>query len=345
MVEPERGKFSVHSAKEPQSEPAIKGENGPLPVGRLAPSPTGVLHLGNARSFLFAWLSMRKQGGKLLLRIEDLDGPRVRQGATESAIEDLQWLGLDWDDEIRIQSQFRQHHEAALSELVKQKVAYPCVCTRREIEEAASAPHESKLPPSEMVYPGTCRDQWSSLEEAKSATGRDPALRLRLEDGSVPFEDGFRGKEEGALAGDCVLRKRDGTPSYQLAVVVDDAADGVTEVLRADDLIPSTPRQILLYRYLGWSPPAFIHVPLLVGPDGLRLAKRHGDTSLAHYRRQGVTPEEIVGTLASLSGLAPEGQKLRPEDLIDHFDLAKVTPAPVVWDGMNRSPAVDADRD
>lgn len=288
---------------------------------------------------------MRKQGGKLLLRIEDLDGPRVRRGATESAIEDLQWLGLDWDDEIRIQSQSRGLHEEALSRLIDQKLAYPCVCTRKEIEEAASAPHESELPSSEMAYPGTCRDRWSSLEEARSVSGRDPALRLRIDIDSVPFVDRFRGAEEGVLTGDFVLRKRDGTPSYQLAVVVDDAADGVTEVLRADDLIPSTPRQILLYRLLGWDLPDFFHVPLLVGPDGLRLAKRHGDTSLAHYRRQGITAEEIVGTLASLSGLAGEGQLLRPEDLIDRFDLSKVSPAPVVWDGMNRSPGSGPDRD
>lgn len=321
----------MYPAIEPQSD-SPEGQGGDSgPVGRLAPSPTGVLHLGNARSFLLAWLSIRRQGGKMLLRIEDLDGPRVKQGAIDSAIEDLQWLGLDWDGEIRIQSRFRERHEAAISSLVDRGLAYPCVCTRREIEEAASAPHESELPSTETVYPGTCRNRWASVEEARNSSGREPAIRLRLDSESVPFMDGFRGQEPGVLAGDFVLQKRDGTPAYQLAVVVDDVADGVTEVLRADDLIPSTPRQLLLYRLFQWESPIMIHVPLLVGADGLRLAKRHGDTSLAHYRRQGVTAEEVVGALASLSGLSEEGQKLRPEDLIDAFDLGKVPAAPVIW--------------
>ncbi len=318
-------------------EHEVKGLPGGLPVGRLAPSPTGVLHLGNARSFLLAWLSIRNQGGRILLRVEDLDGPRVRKGAAESAMEDLAWLGLDWDGEALIQSDFRERHDQALEQLISKGIAYPCTCTRKEIEEAASAPHESKMPPSETVYPGTCRDRWSSTEEAQRVSGREAAIRLRVDGDPIRFHDRFRGDEPGYLAGDFVLSKRDGTPAYQLAVVVDDAADGVTEVLRADDLIPSTPRQLLLYRHFDWKPPSFAHLPLLVGPDGLRLAKRHGDTSLAQYRKQGVAAEEVVGTLAHLSGLASPGKLLRPEDLVPDFDLLRVNPDPVVWDSAQQN--------
>ena len=339
------GNLPLEQEKDPiySNDPEEKGERlpGSLPIGRLAPSPTGVLHLGNARSFLIAWLSIRQQGGRILLRIEDLDGPRVRKGATEAAIEDLQWLGLDWDGEVLIQSHFRERHDQALEDLVSRGLAYPCTCTRSEIESAASAPHESNLPSSETVYPGTCRDRWSSVEEARRVSGREAAIRLRLEGSPIPFEDRFRGSEPGHLEGDFVLRKRDGTPSYQLAVVADDAADGITEVIRADDLIPSTPRQLLLYRLFGWQPPSFAHLPLLVGPDGLRLAKRHGDTSLAHYRSQGVTPDEVVGTLASLRGLVGPGLKRMPEDLIDDFDLGRIGKDPLIWDGTRQVPGRD----
>ena len=178
----------------------------------------------------------------------------------------------------------------------------------------------------------------ASSEECDSGKDSSTISDSRLEEDSVPFEDGFRGKGEGALAGGFVLRKRDGTPSYQLAVVVDDAADGITEVLRADDLIPSTPRQLLLYRLFGWDPPSFIHVPLITGPDGLRLAKRHGDTSLGHYRRQGISAAEVVGTLAHLCGLAAEGERWMPEDLIEQFALEKLSPNPTIWDGIRQSP-------
>lgn len=335
---PGRGNLPLSSAKEPRLGASGAGASSSGPVGRLAPSPTGVLHLGNARSFLLAWLSIRQQGGRILLRIEDLDGPRVRQGATESAIEDLQWMGLDWDDEIRIQSHSRKRHDEAIDQLIDQGAAYPCVCTREEIEEAASAPHEGDIPASETVYPGTCRQRWSNAEEARHASGKEPAIRLRIESGAVPFVDQFRGPESGDVVGDFVLRKRDGTPAYQLAVVVDDAADGITEVLRADDLIPSTPRQLLLYRLFGWDPPSFIHVPLITGPDGLRLAKRHGDTSLGHYRRQGISAAEVVGTLAHLCGLAAEGERWMPEDLIEQFALEKLSPNPTIWDGIRQSP-------
>jgi glutamyl-tRNA synthetase len=300
-------------------------------IGRLAPSPTGVLHLGNARSFLLAWLSIRSRGGRLLLRIEDIDGPRVRSGAIESSIEDLQWLGLDWDGEIQLQSSQRARHDQVLADLIGAGFAYPCVCTRKEVEEAASAPHESSVG-DVPVYPGTCRGRWSSEQQAREETGRDSAIRLAVSEPAIPFEDLFVGHCSGIIDGDFVIRKRDGTPAYQLAVVVDDADSGVTEVLRADDLLPSTPRQLLLYRHLGAVAPDFAHVPLVVGPDQRRLAKRHGDTSLARYRRQGVAPQQIIGALASSLGWVAAGTPCRPQDLLDRFNLSSIPREPMTWD-------------
>ncbi|MGE4619942.1 MAG: tRNA glutamyl-Q(34) synthetase GluQRS [Planctomycetota bacterium] len=305
-------------------------------VGRLAPSPTGVLHLGNVRSFLLAWLSIRSRGGILRLRIEDIDGPRIQSGATEQVIEDLQWLGLDWDAEPEIQTDHLWRHERVLEQLQQAGLVYPCICTRSEVEEAASAPHEVGQISAETVYPGTCRDRWRNEEHARSETGRNPALRFRVTDTAVPFVDRFVGRQEGKLAGDFVVRKRDGTPSYQLAVVVDDAEAGITEVLRADDLLSSTPRQLLIYQHLGVPVPEFVHLPLVVGPDGRRLAKRHGDTSLARYRREGVAPGTLIGAVAHLSGLVPAGVRCRPQDLLNDFDLDRVPAGPVIWDGQQR---------
>lgn len=299
-------------------------------VGRLAPSPTGALHLGNARTFLLAWLSVRARRGTLLLRIEDIDGPRLKTGAEAMAIEDLRWLGLDWDGEPVRQTERLPRYAAAAAELVDRGVAYPCICTRKEVEEAASAPHEAAA--DGPVYPGTCRGRWRSLAEARSATGREPALRFRVDVATVPFTDRFAGSQPGTIAGDFVIQKRDGGPAYQLAVVVDDAAQQVTEVLRADDLLPSTPRQLLLYRALGLREPTFCHVPLVVGADGLRLAKRHGDTTLRSLRERGVAPEHLVGYLAFLCNLRPRGAACRPTDLLDDFDMTRVPDTNVAGD-------------
>ena len=306
-------------------------------MGRLAPSPTGVLHLGNARTFLLAWLSVRSRGGTLLLRIEDIDGPRVKAGATQQAIEDLRWLGLDWQGEVLIQSSRRMLYRAAAQRLVDLGLAYACVCTRKEVDEAASAPHADLAAAASgdagavatdgPVYPGTCRGRFASLEDAQQQTGREAALRFRVDVSAVPFDDGFRGAQSGAIAGDFVIQKRDGGPAYQLAVVVDDAAQAVTEVLRADDLLPSTPRQLLLYRALGLPEPTFVHVPLLVGTDGLRLAKRHGDTSLRYFRERGVTAEDLVGYLAKSCGLRASSSGCTPQDLLADFDLRKLPTA------------------
>ena len=303
--------------------------SGSALVGRLAPSPTGALHLGNARTFLLAWLSVRSRGGTLLLRIEDIDGPRVKSETVERTIEDLRWLGLDWDGEAVLQSARLPQYERAVAELAAAGRVYACVCSRREIEEAASAPHETG---DEPVYPGTCRGAYWDLAAAKAATGRDAALRFRVDVAEVPFVDGFRGPMSGRIAGDFVVQKRDGGPAYQLAVVVDDAAQGVTEVVRADDLLPSTPRQLLLYEALSLRPPSFTHVPLVVGEDGRRLAKRHGDTSLQHLRRQGVLAESLVGHLAFLCGLRPRGARCQPGELLRDFAWSKLPAAPVRGD-------------
>jgi glutamyl-tRNA synthetase len=297
-------------------------------VGRLAPSPTGVLHLGNARSFLLAWLSIRARGGRLWLRVEDIDGPRLKEGAECAALDDLAWMGLDWDGEVVRQSDRLLVYREALDRLIAQGRAYPCVCSRKEIDEAASAPHETWQ--DATPYPGTCRGRFASADEARAASGRDPAWRFRVDVEAVPFEDGFRGEEPGRIRGDFVIAKRDGGPAYQLAVVVDDAAFGVTEVLRGDDLLASTPRQLLLHDALGLRSPAYLHVPLVVGEDGRRLAKRHGDTSLRRFREAGVAAEVLVGYLAHLCGFAPAGTRCMPADLLADFDLGRLRRDPVV---------------
>jgi glutamyl-tRNA synthetase len=297
-------------------------------VGRLAPSPTGVLHLGNARSFLLAWLSVRSRQGVLRLRIEDIDGPRVKAGAEQQALEDLAWLGLDHDGVIIHQSERLQLYRKAVDSLLASGKAYPCVCTRQEVEAAASAPQKDWLdaPP----YPGTCRDRFDSVAAARAQTGRDPAIRFLVEPEQVPFQDIFLGPQEGRILGDFVIERRQRGAAYQLAVVVDDADNEITEVLRGDDLLPSTPRQLLLYQALELTPPQFAHVPLVVGEDGLRLAKRHGDTSLRHIRKQGITAEEVVGYLAWLCGFRPKGTRCLPRDLLEDFDLQELRRGPVV---------------
>ena len=296
-------------------------------VGRLAPSPTGVLHMGNARTFLLAWLAIRARGGILRLRIEDIDGPRIQPEAAAETIEFLAWLGLDWDLEVWHQTRRTVVYDAAVERLLAMGIAYPCVCSRKEVLEAATAPHEHAF--DAMPYPGTCRGRYESVAQAKRLTGRDPAVRFRVDADAVPFEDGFRGAQAGRIAGDFVIRKRDGGPAYQLAVVVDDAAMSVSEVLRGDDLLHSTPRQLLLYRALELTSPRVFHVPLVVGADGRKLSKRHGDTTLLGLRAAGWTAPRMVGTLAGLCGFVPAPTECMPAELLAGFDLARVSRSPV----------------
>lgn len=319
-----------------------------VPVGRLAPSPTGALHLGNARSFLLAWLSVRSRGGRLVLRIEDLDHPKVKPGAAAAALEDLRWLGLDWDEGPDVggphgpyvQTERRPLYREALGKLRAAGLAYPCVCSRKDVEEAQSAPHGRD--PHSLGYPGTCRGRFADWAEARSSLPpeRLPVWRFRTEPGESVFEDAFLGVRRLDLAGElgdfAMARDEDGA-GYQLACTVDDAAMGVTEVVRGDDLVDATHCQLAIYRALGLPPPVFCHVPLVVAEDGRRLAKRHGDTRICALRAAGLAPERIIGLLAWWSGLAPYGVDATPASLIPAFSFVRVPKSPAVLDARAKA--------
>jgi glutamyl-tRNA synthetase len=303
-------------------------------VTRLAPSPTGALHLGNARTFLVNWLLARQNGWKVILRIEDLDGPRVKRGADVLAMDDLRWLGLDWDEGPDYQSSRMGVYRAAAERLLNEGKAYACACTRREVELAASAPHAED---GAAVYPGTCRGRYKSMAEAEAVAGRVPVIRFGVPEGEVLFVDEVQGLVRCNPArelGDFVIMKADGTAAYQLAVVIDDAETGVSDVVRGDDLVDSTPRQMLLYRALGFEQkiPRYWHLPLVVGPDGKRLAKRHGDTRILYYRGRGVSAGRILGMLARWSGIELEGE-VSALDLVGRFDVGRMPRKAVVSDG------------
>lgn len=296
---------------------------------RLAPSPTGALHLGNARTFLVNWLLARQQGWRIILRIEDLDGPRVKRGADLQAIDDLRWLGIDWDEGPIYQSARRDKYDEAEQYLDGGGFTFICVCSRKDVQTAASAPHGSE---GSKIYPGTCRDVLYDLKP-----GTPIAVRFRVPDEVTAFDDGFAGRQSFDLArqlGDFVISKSDDTPAYQLAVVVDDADMGVTDVVRGDDLLDSTPRQILLYRALDLAGriPNYYHLPLVIGPDGRRLAKRHGDTRLATYRDAGAPAGRVLKLLASWCGIDDVGEGVRAADLVARFDLARLPRKPIVFD-------------
>ena len=300
--------------------------------GRFAPSPSGRMHLGNLFCALLSYLSVKSRGGEWILRIEDLDTARCRPDYARQVEEDLRWLGLAWDeggsaggpDAPYFQSERTALYEAALARLRGMGLVYPCFCTRAQLH-AASAPHrEDGL----TVYPGTCRGLTPEEIARREASGRRGALRLRVPEETVTFTDGHLGEVTEYLPTDCgdfLLRRSDGLFAYQLAVVVDDAAMGITEVVRGADLLSSTPRQLLLYELLGWEAPEFFHFPLLLSPDGRRLSKRDGDLGLASLRER-YTPEEIVGKLAYLAGLNPGGGPRTPEALAQGFD----------WDAVPR---------
>jgi glutamyl-tRNA synthetase len=306
--------------------------------GRFAPSPTGPLHLGNARTALLAWLAARAAGGEFLVRVEDLDRPRTRQGQEERILEELRWLGIDWDEgpdrggragPYR-QSERQPRYSEALERLRGAGRAYACFCSRSEIAAASQAPHG----PSDdgPRYPGTCR-AIDAAEAARRGARRPPAWRLAVPPGPVAFDDGVHGSrafDVDATVGDFVVSRADGIAAYQLAVAVDDAAMEITDVVRGDDLLPSTARQLLVYRSLDLEPPRFAHVPLVVGEDGDRLAKRHGALSLGELRARGADPLRVVGLLAALSGLAPAGARVHPRELVAGFSLSRVRQGPAV---------------
>jgi glutamyl-tRNA synthetase len=287
--------------------------------GRFAPSPTGILHLGNLRTALLAWLFARSAGSRHLVRMEDLDSGRVREGAAEQQLADLAALGLDWDGEVVFQSQRLDRYGEAIGRLQAAGQLYECFCTRAEIRAAASAPH-GPLP--EGAYPGTCLHLSAAERAARRAGGRLPALRVRAEAARVAFEDRVLGHVEGVVD-DFVVQRNDGAPAYNLAVVVDDAAQGIGEVVRGDDLAGTTPRQVLLARLLGLPEPAYAHVPLVLGPDGERLAKRHGGVTLRE-----VAPGAALHWMARSLGL-PEAAA--PGELLETFDPAGLPRTPVVY--------------
>jgi glutamyl-tRNA synthetase len=297
--------------------------------GRFAPSPTGPLHLGNLRTALLAWLFARAEGSRFSVRIEDLDVAAARPEHEESALADLAALGLDHDGPIVRQSERRTAHDGAIAALVAAGRTYPCYCTRREVlaeSEAAARAPQGRAP---GAYPGTCRDLDAAGRRAREDEGRRPSLRVRAHGEEVGVDDRVVGRVQRTVD-DFVVRRADGTPAYNLAVVVDDAALGVEEVVRGDDLVETTPRQVLLGRWLGLPIPAFAHVPLVLGPDGERLAKRHGAVTLADQRSVGRTPGDVLGLLAGSLGLAEAGESVTARELVGRFDVDRVPRRPWV---------------
>ncbi len=321
---------------------AIPGET-PGDVTRLAPSPTGALHLGNARTFLINWALAKQHGWKVVLRVEDLDGPRVDPQASQSAIDTLAWLGLDWEGEPVFQSHDLAPYSDALAKLYRLGVIYPCTCTRKEIVNAQSAPHEDE---HELRYPGTCRPPPPPDTSPDGSADTDPstaseailqdsaiAWRVSVPEEPITYDDRFCGPQTFNIqqqVGDFVVASKMGLPAYQLAVVVDDARQGVTQVVRGDDLLGSACRQLFLYRMLGLTPiPTYTHLPLVLGADGRRLAKRHGDTRIDTYRQRGVGVSRIIGLLARWSGIGKGYDEMTADEFAARFNLDELGHSPV----------------
>lgn len=305
---------------------------------RLAPSPTGALHLGNARTFLVNWALARQQGWAILLRIDDLDGPRIKAEAAREAIDILAWLGLDWDEGPLYQRHDLSPYREAIAQLARQGDIYPCRCTRKQIETASlSAPHGDE---HELRYPGTCRPAVGTDIALETLADTNLGWRLRVPEGVTTFDDQLAGTQQfdvQSQVGDFLVGTKVGLPSYQLAVVVDDARQQVGQVVRGDDLLRSTARQLLLYGRLRLSPvPTYTHLPLVMGEDGRRLAKRHGDSRIAAYRQQGVARERIVGLLAEWCGIGRR-REMSAAEFLASFRLDQLPAEPIVF-----APADDA---
>lgn len=298
-----------------------------MPSGRFAPSPSGPLHLGNLRTALLAWLFARSARSPFLLRIEDLDRERSRPEHERRQLEDLRAIGIDWDGAPVRQSERGGLYRAALRRLEDAGRVYPCWCTRADIRAAARAPHG---PRPEGAYPGTCRGLSArARSERERAAGRPATLRLDGRGEAVAFEDRLHGRVEGPVD-DFVLWRWDGTPAYNLAVAVDDGEQGIGEVVRGDDLLDSTPGQILLHRLLGTGEPLHAHVPLVLGPDGARLAKRHGAIALADRAALGTGPGDALSWMAATLGLAAPGEPVAATDLVERFDPGALPREPTV---------------
>lgn len=298
-------------------------------TGRFAPSPSGRMHLGNLFSAMLAWASVRSRNGEMVLRIEDLDPDRCRPEYAETLKQDLLWLGLDWDREQTPQSRRSEIYAGYFEALEKRGLLYPCYCTRTELH-AASAPHASD---GRVLYAGTCKNLTPAQRQEKT---KAPAWRLMVPDREYSFTDGLQGPYAENLAHDCgdfIIRRADGVHAYQLAVVVDDAAGGVTQVVRGMDLLDSTPRQLYLYELLGLKPPEFYHVPLLTAPDGRRLSKREKDLDMG-FLRQNHTPQQLLGKLAHLAGVLDRPEAISAPELAGIFAWNRVRKEPVIVEGF-----------
>jgi glutamyl-tRNA synthetase len=302
-------------------------------ITRLAPSPTGALHLGNARTFVLNWLLARQRGWRIIFRMEDLDGPRIKAGADQQALRVLRWLGLDWDSEVLYQSTRADQHRWALEQLIAKGLAYPCTCSRKEIERAASAPATEDL--SDGAYPGLCRGRWDHADHARAETGRPVAWRVMVDDEPIVFTDHLAGPQSFDLSrtsGDFIIFRGEGMAAYQLAVVVDDEQAGVNAVVRGHDLLESAAMQLHLRRLLGYAGPMeYWHVPLVAGPDGRKLAKRHGDTRLIHYLESGTPPQRVLGLIGYWSGLLDRRDVIDLPGLLERFDPAKIPPHEITY--------------
>jgi len=289
-----------------------------MAVGRFAPSPSGPLHVGNLRTALVAWLFARSAGSRFALRIEDLDPVASRAEHEAGQLADLQALGLDWDGPVVRQSTRRHRHEEALAHLAAEGRTYPCYCSRREVREASAAAHVVV-----GTYPGTCRELSTAARRKREVAGRPAALRLRTDGVPVTIVDRLAGPVTRA-SDDIVLRRNDGVPAYHVAVVIDDADQGVEEVVRGDDLLDATPSQALLLDLLGLTRPAWAHVPLVLGADGERLAKRHGAVTLADLAAGGVPPAAVLQRLIASLGMPGPGDPLDLVGLAARFDPAQL---------------------
>ncbi|HBS28949.1 MAG TPA: tRNA glutamyl-Q(34) synthetase GluQRS [Phycisphaerales bacterium] len=321
----------------PESGAQSPPRRAPTGITRLAPSPTGALHLGNLRTFVVNWALARQRGWRVVLRIEDLDTPRNKPGATDEALRVLRWAGLDWDEGPFVQSREPRPHREAMERLARSGLAYPCALTRGQIEAAASAPQEG-AEGHEVVFPASLRPPL----EPRAFDDPSTSWRFVVPERAVGFVDEFAGPQSRCPArtiGDFVVWTARGQASYQLAVVVDDARQGVTHIVRGDDLLDSAARQVLLIEALGLAPPpAYCHLPLVVGADGRRLAKRHGDTRLTRYMDMGVRAERVLGLLGAWCGVeAPRSGERGPRrersitDLLAALALSSIPRGAIVF--------------
>ena len=284
------------------------------------------------------WAMARQFDWQVVLRIEDLDGPRVKPGADDQAIEDMQWLGLDWDEQVPHQRSDLSPYMEAFETLRAKGLVYPCTCTRSQIAQAQSAPHGDE---HELRYPGTCRNGGDGPGSGVRSPESSASWRVRVPDEELTFEDELLGRQSVNVqrqVGDFIVVAKAGLPAYQLAVMVDDARQAITDVVRGDDLLRSTGRQIWLYRMLDLTPlPSYWHVPLVLGPDGRRLAKRHGDTRVAWYRQQGVSSERVVGLLAHWCGLTRVVVPMSAAEFRDGLSLQDIPMEPVTFTSEDHS--------